>query len=111
MKRFHSIFVCTGLGLLSLTPGVAHADRETGLDTRSTWAPIAVIQSTPGVHITLSGGKLGIGASLDLLAGGALNGNRDFSIGPGIVGGGFAEVNAVRKEGCARVDGRKTIVY
>lgn len=99
MVRLSSALLCGALCLWSLGSRPAFADGSSQQDSPASWAPIGVIQSTPGVHITLSGGQLGIGASVDLLGGVVFNGNREFSPRPGVVSGGFAEVNAVLKEG------------
>jgi len=60
--------------------------------------PVAVVQASPGVHLTLSRGKLGVGASVDLL-GGVVFGDREFNLAPGVVAGPFVELNAVLKQG------------
>ena len=85
--------------LIGSTPPAAFADSVPGPNPRATYAPIAVIQATPGLHLTLSGGLLGIGANIDVLTGVVLNGNRCFCVTPGIVGGGFAEIHAVWRQG------------
>jgi len=64
-----------------------------------------VIQASPGVHLTISGGKIGAGASLDILGGLIWNAGRDFSISPGIVAGPFAEINVVLHQGVTRTVG------
>ena len=89
------------MGFLSLVPGLAFADSmvEPGGERAPTYAPIGVIQMTPGLHLSLSGGHFGGGASLDLLGGVVLNGNREFAIAPGLVVGPFAEVNAAFGQG------------
>ena len=89
--RFLTALLCAVFAL-SLSPRPANAEVEhQGF--------VSLIQASPGVHLTLSGGKLGVGANLDVLAG-TVWGSRDlFAIGPGIVAGPFAEVNAVWKEG------------
>ena len=83
-------------GILSLLPTLALADSimEPGEKRAPTYAPIGVIQMTPGLHLSFSGGHFGGGASLDVLGGVVLNGNREFAISPGLVVGPFAEVNA-----------------
>jgi hypothetical protein len=91
--------------LIGIAPGVARAKSVPGDDARSDYAPIAVIQATPGLHLSLSGGKLGVSASLDVLGGVVLNGKRCFCITPGVVGGGFAEVQAVWNQGVTRTVG------
>ena len=48
--------------LIGSTPA-ALADSVPGPNPRATYAPIAVIQATPGLHLTLSGGMLGIGVT------------------------------------------------
>jgi len=91
--------------LIGIASGVARADSVPGDYARPDYAPIAVIQATPGLHLGLSGGKLGVGASIDVLGGVVLNGNRCFCITPGVVGGGFAEIQAVWKQGVTRTVG------
>ena len=54
--------------------------------------PVGVVQATPGLHLGYSGGRLGLGLSVDAL-GGVVFGDRDFNIAPGVVAGPFAEVN------------------
>ena len=73
--------------------------------TRSDYAPIAVIQTTPGLQVSLSGGKLGVGVAIDVMAGVVLNGERCFCITPGVVGGGFAELQAVWGQGISYTTG------
>ena len=60
--------------------------------------PVGVMQVTPGVHMTLSGGRVGVGASIDAL-GGVVFGPRYFTTSPGVVGGPFVEINTVLSEG------------
>ena len=52
----------------------AHADSMPDHNMRSIYAPIGVVQVTPGIHVAISGGKFGVGASADLLSGVAFNG-------------------------------------
>ncbi len=60
--------------------------------------PVGVIQATPGVHLTVNRGKLGMGASVDVL-GGVVFGDRAFNLAPGVVAGPFVELNAVVSQG------------
>lgn|GEM_PF-3972875 len=60
--------------------------------------PVILIQASPGIHLTLSGKKLGIGASFDVLAGSVLR-PAQTEMSPGLAAGPFAEVNAVLGEG------------
>jgi hypothetical protein len=100
-----SLLLCS-IGVLSFSPRLALAHTG-GNHLRADYAPIGVIQATPGVHLTLSGGKIGIGASVDLLGGVVLNGNRIFSVTPGVVVGPFAEVNAVLNQGVSYAYGAR----
>ena len=59
---------------------------------------LGVIQSTPGIHIGVSNGKFGFGASLDVL-GGAILSYPIKGVSPGLVAGPFIEVNVMVKEG------------
>jgi hypothetical protein len=87
----------TGL-VLSLLPRGALA-QSVAISPPPAYRPITVIQSTPGIHLTLSDGKLGLGLNLDVLAGVVLNGSRCFCPSPGVVSGAFTEVHAVLGQG------------
>lgn len=86
-------------GLVALVPASARADSVRGASPHAVYSPISVIQGTPGLHLTLSDGKVGVGLNLDILAGVVLNSSRCFCPSPGVVSGAFAEVHAVLGQG------------
>jgi hypothetical protein len=69
-------------------------------------ALVGLAQCTPGVHLSVSGGKPGIGLSLDIQAG-AVWGVRDYNVEPGLVAGPFGEVNAVLGQGISATAGAR----
>jgi len=66
------------------------------------------VQVHAGVHLTVSGGKVGVGASVDAL-GGLGYGSWCGSM-PGVTAGPFAEVNAVLSEGTSLTWGGRASV-
>lgn len=58
---------------------------------------LPMAQVSAGVHLSISGGKVGVGASVDALGG--LGVGSWCAPMPGVVAGPFAEVNAVASEG------------
>ena len=66
------------------------------------------VQVHAGVHLTVSGGKVGVGASVDAL-GGLGYGSWCGSM-PGVAAGPFAEVNAVLSEGTSLTWGGRASV-
>ena len=61
-------------------------------------SPIAVIQLTPGLHLGVSGGKFGMGLSVDAL-GGIVFGPRYNALSAAVVAGPFVEYNLIIKQG------------
>ena len=61
---------------------------------------LGAIQSTPGIHLGISNGQFGFGASVDVL-GGAILSYPHKVMSPGIVAGPFIEVNVIPKKGTA----------
>lgn len=90
MIRTLAIAAIAAIGLSASTPASSKMTVQSG--------PLAVFQMSPGVHLTVSGGRVGVGASVDALAG-VVFGPQDTSVSPGIVAGPFASVNAVFSEG------------
>ncbi len=88
--------------LILLIASVALADTSRPVQQ----GPVGVLQATPGVHISLVDGHLGVGASVDLLAG-IVFGERAFNLAPGVVAGPFAELNAVLKQGVTLTGGAR----